>query len=116
MTDQRCGKTVRDNGRPAQCHRPPGQPWHHAGNTWWLTDWPGGMRQDPAHAPDCTPGPGPIGDFDCCHDGTPAQLARVDVGQVDGHPDQPQPPGHPGHGDTQPERDNPKCHPSTSPS
>jgi hypothetical protein len=107
MTDQRCDKTVRDNGRPAQCHRPPGQPWHHAGNTWWLTDWPGGMHQSPDHEPGCTTDhdladasghPAPIGDFDCCHDGTAAaQLAHLDGHQVDGHPSR---------SATQPERDN----------
>ncbi len=48
-----CPATVRDNGRTRQCHRPPDQPWHHAGTTWWLTDWPGGMHQDPNHEPDC---------------------------------------------------------------
>jgi hypothetical protein len=59
------------------------------------------MHQDPNHEPDCQPDPGPIGDFDCCHDSTAAaQLARHGQpadppGQADDHPDQTQNPSDP---------------------
>ena len=55
----------------------------------------------------------PIGDFDCCHAVAVAQLARHDVGQVDGHQaaghsDHTQAPGHPDRRATPTERDNQK--------